>query len=94
MNYQRDLVDCPNGFSQDLHSFIHRFFGNCQGRAYFDGCPAKSSAPEYFSRLVREGGRPTGIYDPAIALTVQRILEAGREAVRSGCSTALPATVR
>jgi predicted dehydrogenase len=52
------------------------------------------SAPEYFSRLVREGGTPTGIYDPAIALTVQRILEAGREAVRSGCSTALPTAVR
>jgi predicted dehydrogenase len=52
--------------------------------------PGEGSAPEYFSSLVREGRMPAGIYDPAIALTVQRILEAGREAVRSGCSTALP----
>jgi predicted dehydrogenase len=51
--------------------------------------PGERSAPEYFSRLVREGERPTGIYDPAIALTVQRILEAGRGAIRSGCGTAL-----
>ena len=56
--------------------------------------PGERSAPEYFSRLVRERGRPTGIYDPAIALTVQRILEAGREAVRSGCTTVLPTAVR
>jgi predicted dehydrogenase len=53
--------------------------------------PGERSAPEYFSRLVREGERPTGIYGPAIALMVQRILEAGREAVQSGCGTALPA---
>src|SRR3984893_8308737 len=42
MNYQWDLVDCPNSFSQHLHSFFHRFFGNCQGWANFDGCPAKT----------------------------------------------------
>jgi predicted dehydrogenase len=52
--------------------------------------PGERSAPEYFSRLVREGERPTGIYDPAIALMVQRILEAGRNAAQSGCSVALP----
>jgi hypothetical protein len=42
VDYQRDLASCPNGFSQYLHSFIHRLFGNCQGRAYFDGRPAKT----------------------------------------------------
>jgi predicted dehydrogenase len=52
--------------------------------------PGERSAPEYFSRLVREGGKPSGVYDPAIALVVQRILEAGRNAAQSGCSMALP----
>ncbi len=58
-------------------------------------------APEFYEWLydkkktvVREGRRPTGIYDPAIAVTVQRILEAGREAVQSGCSTVLPTAPR